>query len=300
MLPAGRLVPDSSTSAAAVAPPAPAQAGIGIGIGLRAAHYREFLSQAQPVDWLEVHTENYFDAGSWDCHVLEQLRRDYPISLHGVGLGIGSANGFSSEHLQRVAATVRRIEPVLVSEHLCWGAVGDRHLNDLLPMPLSLEALQLVSDRVEQIQHVLGRQLLVENVSTYLRFQQDAMTEAEFLAELVARTGCGVLLDINNLYVNQHNHHEDAHAALAALPLGCVGEVHLAGHLMLDDVLIDHHGSRVAAPVWSLFEKALQRFGRLPTLIEWDTDLPELAILLDEARQARALSHEFSCHQPCC
>ena len=279
-----------------VLPTSPAQsrsASLGFGVGLRAAHYRDFLQQRPKVDWLEVHTENYLEAGGWDAHVLEQLRRDYPISLHGVGLGLGSAAGFSETHLQHVIETVRRIEPALVSEHLCWGAVPGRHLNDLLPMPLTHAALQLVSDRIDRIQHALGRRLLIENVSTYLRYQDDAMSEAEFLAELVSRTGCGVLLDINNLYVNQHNHGEDALAAMAALPSNCVGEFHLAGHLQTNDALIDHHGAPVAPAVWSLYVQALRRFGTVATLIEWDTDIPALSVLLEEAERARACAAPF-------
>ena len=260
---------------------------LGVGIGLRAPHFRTFLNERPKADWLEVHTENFFDAGTWDSHVLDALRQDYPISLHGVGLGIGSAEGFSEQHLQRVCDTVRRIEPALISEHLCWGAVADRHFNDLLPLPLTTEALHLVADRVDRIQQRLGRRVLLENVSTYLRFRCDVMSEAEFLATLVERTGCGVLLDINNLYVNQHNHGEDAVAAMAALPSGCIGEMHLAGHMLSDGLLIDHHGERVAPAVWSLYEQALARFGPVSTLIEWDTNVPALPVLLDEARLAQ-------------
>ena len=269
--------------------PAPGQsmfAQPGVGIGLRASHYRDFLDQRPKVDWLEVHTENYLNAGSWDAHVLDQLRQDYPISLHGVGLGIGSATGFSEQHLQRVCDTVRRVDPVLVSEHLCWGAVDDRHLNDLLPMPLTAAALQLVTERVDRIQQALGRRLLIENVSTYLRFRADTMSETEFLAALSRRTGCGILLDLNNLYVNQCNHGEDALVALATLSGTCVGEFHLAGHLVTPDAVIDNHGDRVAEPVWELYRAALRRFGPIATLIEWDTDIPDIAVLLDEARRA--------------
>ncbi|MEB0136144.1 DUF692 family protein [Actimicrobium sp. CCC2.4] len=281
--------------------PAPGQAlfgASGVGIGLRAPHYRDFLAQRPKVDWLEVHTENYLDAGSWDAHVLDQLRQDYPISLHGVGLGIGSAAGFSEQHLQRVCDTVRRVDPVLVSEHLCWGAVDDRHLNDLLPMPLTPAALQLVSERVDRIQQALGRRLLIENVSTYLRFRADTMTETEFLAALVSRTGCGILLDLNNLYVNQCNHGEDALAALAEVSAGSIGEFHLAGHLVTPDAVIDHHGDRVAAPVWALYRAALQRFGPIATLIEWDTDIPDITVLLDEARRAQDIVAEMHLPPP--
>ena len=208
----------------------PAQQLLGVGVGLRAPHHRQFLEQRPGVGWLEVHTENYLDRSGRDWYVLQQLRRDYPVSLHGVGLGLGSARGFSISHLQRVRELVRAIEPALVSEHLCWGAVGDRQLNDLLPLTLDHAALDLLCARVDQVQDALQRQLLLENVSTYARFNGDAMTEAQFMAALAARTGCGLLLDINNLYVNQCNHGEDALAALAAIMPGTVGELHLGGH----------------------------------------------------------------------
>jgi uncharacterized protein (UPF0276 family) len=269
--------------------PADMARALGVGVGLRAPHYRQFLDQRPRAGWLEVHTENYLDQGGWDWHVLEQLRRDYPVSLHGVGLGLGSARGFSEEHLARVRALVRRVQPALVSEHLCWGAVTDRQLNDLLPLVLDEAALALMCARVDRLQEVLGRQVLLENVSTYVRFHADAMSEAEFLAALASRTGCGLLLDINNLYVNQCNHGEDALAAMAAIQPGMVGEMHLAGHLVTPQAVIDHHGDRVAEPVWRLYEAALQRFGAVPTLIEWDTDVPPLDVLLAEADKASAL-----------
>lgn len=262
----------------------------GTGVGLRAPHYRQFFEQRPGVDWLEVHTENYLDQAGWDWHVLQQLRRDYPLSLHGVGMGLGSARGFSERHLERVRSLAERIEPALVSEHLCWGAVGERQLNDLLPMPLSYAALALLCERVGRMQDALRRPILLENVSTYVRFRADAMSEAEFLAALASRTGCSLLLDINNLYVNQCNHGEDALAAIAALAVGSVGEIHLAGHLVTPQALIDDHGSRVAEPVWALYEAALRRFGQLPTLIEWDTDIPALDVLLDEAGKAAAIA----------
>ncbi|MYM32674.1 DUF692 family protein [Duganella sp. CY15W] len=264
--------------------------GLGVGVGLRAPHYRQFLAQRPTVGWLEVHSENYLDRAGWDWHVLQQLRRDYPVSLHGVGMGLGSARGFSAAHLLRVRELVRQVEPVLVSEHLCWGALADRQLNDLLPLVLDQAALDLLSARVQQVQDVLGRQILLENVSAYVRFQADAMSEAEFMAALAARTGCGLLLDLNNLYVNQCNHGEDALAAIAAIAPDTVGELHLAGHLVTPEAVIDHHGARVAAPVWRLYEAALARFGAVPTLIEWDTEIPPLEVLLAEAGKAKALA----------
>lgn len=277
--------------------PTPCDA-LGVGVGLRAPHYRQFLEQRPAAGWLEVHTENFLDQAGWDWHVLAQLRRDYAVSLHGVGLGLGSARGFSRAHLARVRALVARVEPVLVSEHLCWGAVGDRQLNDLLPMALDDAALGLLSARVAQVQDALGRELLIENVSSYVRFRADAMSEAQFMAALARRTGCKLLLDVNNLYVNQVNHGEDALAAMAALAPGSIGEIHLAGHLVTPGLLVDHHGDTVAAPVWALYEAALARFGALPTLIEWDTDIPALDVLLGEASKAAAIAARYAVSAP--
>ena len=270
----------------------------GAGIGLRAPHYRQFLEQRPRAGWLEVHTENYLDQAGGDFHVLQQLRRDYAISLHGVGLGLGSARGFSQAHLDKVRSLAQRIEPVLVSEHLSWGAVFDHQLNDLLPLALNHAALDLLSERVGRMQDMLERPILLENVSTYIRFCDDAMSEAEFLAALVRRTGCGLLLDVNNLYVNQCNHEEDALAAMQAIAVGTVGEIHLAGHLVTADAVIDHHGARVADPVWRLYEAALQRFGAVPTLIEWDTDIPALEVLQAEAARADQLAAAYARASP--
>jgi uncharacterized protein (UPF0276 family) len=266
----------------------------GVGVGLRVPHYRDFLEQRPRVGWLEVHTENYIARSGWDWHVLRQLRRDYPVSLHGVGLGLGSARGFSELHLERVRLLAERIEPFLVSEHLSWGAVTDRNLNDLLPITLDSAALDLLAERVERVQLALGRTILLENVSTLVRFRGDAMSEAEFMAALARRTGCGLLLDVNNLYVNQCNHGEDALEAIAAIAPGTVGEIHLAGHLQTPTAVIDHHGAAVATPVWTLYRAALARFGAVPTLIEWDTDIPPLDVLLAEARKAEAIAAGYS------
>ncbi|VXB26542.1 DUF692 family multinuclear iron-containing protein [Massilia sp. 9I] len=263
------------------------------GVGLRAPHYRAFLEQRPPVGFIEVHSENYLARSGWDWHVLTQLRRDYSLSLHGVGLGLGSAHGFSDAHLERVRALVEAVDPFLVSEHLSWGALADRQLNDLLPVTLDEASLRLLCERVDRVQSRLGRRLLVENVSTYVRFCADTMSEAQFLAELARRTGCGILLDVNNLYVNQHNHGEDARAAIAALPVGSVGEIHLAGHLETPLALVDHHGAAVAEPVWDLYRAALQRFGAVPTLVEWDADLPSLEVLVAEADKASAIARAF-------
>jgi hypothetical protein len=262
---------------------------LGAGIGLRARHYAEFIAARQPVGWLEVHGENYFGAGGHDLHVLERVRVDYPLSLHGVGLGLGSAQGWDEGHLERLAALVERVQPAFVSEHLCWTSTADATFNDLLPLPYTCDALALFAVRVQQVQERLRRRILIENISAYVEFVASEMSEGDFIAELVRRTGCGVLLDVNNLYVNQVNHGSDAMAALRALSPQSVEEIHLAGHSVSEHGLIDTHGDRVAEPVWQLYEAALQRFGPMPTLIEWDTDIPPLPVLLAEAATARAM-----------
>ena len=258
----------------------------GAGIGLRARHYRDFLGARPDVRWVEVHSENYFGAGGLDRHLLERVRADFPVSLHGVGLGLGSAEGWPGTHLEKLAALVERIEPALVSEHLCWNAVAGRNFNDLLPLPCTGEALLLVRERVERVQERLGRRILIENVSAYVGRESGEMPEGEFIAELARRTGCGVLLDVNNFYVNEVNRGSSALEAMRAIPSDVVEEIHLAGHLDTGHGLIDHHGDRVAEPVWRLYEAALERFGSVPTLIEWDTDVPELGVLLEEAAKA--------------
>ncbi len=220
--------------------------------------------------------------------MLERVRADYAVSLHGVGLGLGSARELSAAHLAKLADLAAWIEPVFVSEHLCWTAAAGRHFNDLLPLPYSGEGLTLLARRIELVQDALRRRILVENISAYVEPQGSEMQEGEFLAELARRTGCGVLLDVNNLYVNQVNLNREALKAIHAIPRDCVEEIHLAGHLSRGELLIDHHGDRVGAAVWDLYEAALQRFGPLPTLIEWDTEIPPLEVLLDEAAKADA------------
>ena len=263
---------------------------LGYGVGLRTQHYRHFLHERVSIDWLEIHSENYFGVGV-DLAVLESLRKDYPISMHGVGLGIGSAQGYSQHHVEQLKNLAERIQPALISEHLCWGSVAGRHLNDLLPLPLISAALNLITERIDHLQNALQQRVILENVSSYVRFSCDEMSEAEFLSLLVQRTGCGILLDINNMYVNQINHGESASEALAILQklsAGSIGEIHLAGHLVTDTGLVDHHGCRIDPAVWSLYEKARLLFGdQIPTLFEWDTDIPDLSVLLEVAQQAR-------------
>ena len=265
--------------------PIPAAAGI----GLRQPHYRAARDEPPTVGWLEVHSENFLGGGA-ALRVLEGFRRDYPVSLHGVGLSLGTAGPLDHAHLGRVADLARRIEPGLVSEHLSWSVTGGVYFNDLLPLPLTEEALAVVAAHVGEMQDALGRAILVENPSTYLEYSHSTIGEPEFLAELVRRTGCGLLLDVNNVFVSAGNHGHDANAYLAAVPVDAVGEIHLAGHSTrdIDGALlrIDDHGSAVADPVWALYEAALVRLGPVPTLIEWDSAIPALAVLVDEATKA--------------
>ena len=267
-------------------------AGAGlVGIGLRVPHAAEILAARPPVGWLEVHTENYLGGGPAP-RALDRIRREHPISLHGVGLSLGSAGGLDRAHLARVVDLVKRVEPALVSEHLSWSVADGAYLNHLLPLPYTEESLALVATHVTLAQEALGRPLLVENPSSYLRFRHSPIPEPEFLAELARRTGCSLLCDVNNVFVSCRNFDQDPVAYLDALPAAAIGELHLAGHSENEAdgriILIDDHGSRVSDEVWALYARALERFGPRPTLIEWDTELPALSVLLDEAHRAEA------------
>ncbi|MBM3117249.1 DUF692 domain-containing protein [Jeongeupia naejangsanensis] len=268
------------------------------GLGLRSPHVADVLSQRPDVAWWEVHSENYF-GGGLSIAQLEAVRADYPVSLHGVGLGLGSAEPLDPAHLAQLKALVARIEPAMVSEHLCWNRAAGRFFNDLLPVPRIEGALALLADRIDAVQTALGRRILIENVSSYIAYDDESYGEAELLAALVGRTGCGVLLDVNNLYVNALNLGVDPLAEMACLPVDCVGEIHVAGFEVLDGVVIDTHGTSVSAPVWALLDAALARFGPQPVLLERDTHLPPLAELLDEYRaltaRVEARSEVFAC-----
>jgi uncharacterized protein (UPF0276 family) len=261
------------------------------GIGLRFAHHREVIESNPPIPWFEVHSENYMGGGPTPG-ILEQVRRQYPISLHGVGLSLGSSDPLSKDHLARIRALIDRFEPGLVSEHLAWSSVDGIYLGDLLPLPMTEEALEVVCRNVNHAQGALRRPLLIENASSYLRYRHSTIPEWEFLTAVAQRTGCGLLCDVNNIYVSSCNHGWSASNYLAALPQQAIAEIHLAGHTLreLDGgrvVRIDDHGARVAAPVWELFAQAVARFGGVPTLIEWDTRLPSLEVLMEEARCAQ-------------
>jgi uncharacterized protein (UPF0276 family) len=289
----GAVKPQPTFEACGARAPIPARAGI----GLRFPHHDRVLTERPAAAWLEVHPENYLGGGAV-ADLLVAIRRDYPLSLHATGLSLGSAEGLDGEHLAAIAELAGRLEPGLVSDHLSWSAAAGLHLPDLLPLPYTEEALAVVVRNLDRAQTALKRPLLIENPSTYLRFASSVLSEAEFLGELVRRSGCGVLLDVNNVFVSASNLGEDPAARLAELlqtvPREAVGEIHLAGHAVkrLDGgavLRIDDHGSAVSAEVWRLFEAAVARLGPRPALIEWDTDVPALEVLLAEAATANAI-----------
>ncbi len=273
----------------------PPEAAPGVGIALKHQHYRDWQDTPPPVGWLEVHSENYFGGGR-PLAVLESLRADYPVSLHGVGLSLGSAGSLSHGHLQRLKTLQARIEPAMMSEHLSWSSAPGAFLADLLPLPYTEEALALFCAHVDETQDFLGRRILIENPSSYLAFAHSTIPEWEFLAAVVARTGCGLLLDVNNIYVSACNHGFDPLSYLDALPAAAVGEIHLAGHSIRQvggrALRIDDHGSAVCDDVWALYAQTVARLGPRPTLIEWDSAVPPLQGLLSEAEKARLVLAE--------
>jgi uncharacterized protein len=263
------------------------------GIGLRFPHHQAVIERRPPVAWFEVHTENYMGGGT-PLRYLEAIRRDYPLSFHGVGLSLGCVDGLDAAHLDRITRLAARIEPGLVSEHLTWSISDGNYLGDLLPLPLTEEALDVVCDNVDRFQQALGRQILVENPSSYLRYRHSTIAESEFMVAVARRTGSGILCDVNNIFVSAENHSWDAHAYLEALPPAAVKELHLAGHTVkhLSDgaeLRIDDHGSHVEPAVWELFRQAVLRFGARPTMIEWDTNIPALEVLVEQADRASAI-----------
>lgn len=275
--------------------PIPATAGI----GLRAQHLHAVQDTHPAVGWLEVHSENYFGRGIPLEHLL-RVRRDYPLSLHGVGLSLGSTDQLDAAHLDELEKLIERVQPGLVSEHLSWGSVGGQHFNDLLPLPYTEEALDHIVDRVLQVQDRLGRQILIENISSYLEFTHSIIPEAEFIAALAERSGCGILLDVNNVYVSACNHGFDPYAYLCSLPSASIEEIHLAGFTLKQfdatQLLIDSHNQRICAQVWRLYDTAIALHGARPTLIEWDTDLPALNTLVLEANKAQTILEYHHVH----
>jgi uncharacterized protein (UPF0276 family) len=273
------------------------------GVGLRLPHLAEVAASRPRVPWFEVHPENFL-ANPHATELLEDIARDYPISIHTVGISIGSVGGIDLAHARRLRGLIDRIDPVLVSGHLAWSTHAGAYLNDLLPLPYTEETLRLLADHLDAVQNELGRPYLVENPSSYIGFVGSTMTEVEFLCELVARTGCRLLCDISNVYLSAHNMGYDARRYIDGLPANAIGELHLGGFSPEDDaarpgstLLVDTHATRVVAPVWDLYRYAIERFGRRPALIEWDNDMPALATLLDEAQRADDVVNSVANHQ---
>jgi len=264
------------------------------GVGLKAQHYETILDERPDIGWFEVHAENYMGDGGPPHHYLEAIRRDYPLSLHGVGLSIGADHPLDAAHLARLKVLNERYQPGLVSEHLAWSSHGGVFFNDLLPVPYTSEAVALVSDHVDRLQEVLGRRILLENPSTYVTFEASEMSEIDFLLAVVLRSGCGLLLDVNNVLVSATNQGYAAEDYIDTFPLSSVGEIHLAGHARDRDdagatLLIDAHDRAVDDKVWALYARAIARGGARPTLIEWDNDVPAWKTLFAEARTADRL-----------
>jgi uncharacterized protein (UPF0276 family) len=263
---------------------------LGFGVGLRTEHYADVLGGRPPVDWFEAITENYMDTGGRPLHVLESVRRDRPVALHGVGLSIGSVDPLSERYLERLSRLVERIDPALVTDHLCWTGVGGQPLFDLLPLPYTEESLAHVVERVERVQERLGRRILLENASTYVTFAASAIPEHEFLAEVAQRADCGILLDVNNVHVSATNHGFDPAAYVDFMPAERVGQIHLAGFTDLGAYLFDTHSAPVSEAVWGLYARVIARLGPVSTLVEWDADIPPWARLCEEVARAREVS----------
>jgi uncharacterized protein len=272
---------------------------LGHGVGLRAEHYAEVLATPAPaVDWFEVISDNFMVPGGNPRRVLRAVRERWPVVLHGVSLSLGGSDPLDAKYLDDLAALTREIEPAFVSDHLCWGSHGGAYAHDLLPLPFTEEALAHVAARVLRVQDRLKRQILVENVSSYVAFTQSSMTEWQFLAALAERTDCGLLLDVNNVFVSAHNHAFDARAFIDEIPVGRVGQFHLAGHSELGALLLDTHDHPVRDEVWDLYRHAVSRFGAVPTLIEWDDKLPPLARVVEESTRAKAVAAEALAGRP--
>jgi hypothetical protein len=263
---------------------------LGFGLGLRTQHYQEILEQRPQVDWFEALTENYLVPGGKPLYYLEQVRAHYPVVLHGVSLSIGSTDELDQQYLARLKALATRIEPVWISDHLCWTGLDGRNLHDLLPLPYTEEAVRHVSERILKVQEFLGRRLLIENVSSYVTYTDSRMSEWEFLTAVLERADCLMLLDVNNIYVSAFNHDFDALDYLRGIPVGRVQQIHLAGHRNLGEYLIDTHDESVIDPVWELYAAACRRFGSVSTMIERDDNIPPLADLLAELDQARRIA----------
>ena len=266
----------------------------GFGLGLRSDHYRDFIEGRPRVDWLEILSENYLVPGGKPLAKLDAIRRDYPVVMHGVSMSIGSADDMDERYLDALRGLADRVQPAWISDHLCWTGVDGHNLHDLLPLPCTEAALRHVVRRVERVQERLGRRLVLENVSSYVAFAGAEMAEWEFLAELVRRADCELLLDVNNVHVSAANHGFDARAYIDAMPRGRVRQIHLAGHTEADGLLVDTHDQPVCEAVWSLYAHALARLGPVPTMIERDDRIPPLAELVDELDRARSIAADVT------
>lgn len=266
---------------------------LGCGVGLRHDHYQYITETWPSMDWFEAVTENYMDSGGKPIRILEEIRHRYPVALHGVSLSIGSVDPLNKNYLKRLKALVDRIDPAIVSDHLCWTRVDGNELHDLLPLPFTEEAIQHVVRRVEQVQEFLGRRILLENVSTYVTYRHSEMCEWEFLTEIAERSDCGILLDLNNIYVNSVNHRFDPYEYVNHIPGARVGQFHLAGHADMGTYLFDTHDHEVIEEVWNLYRHALKLWGPITTLIEWDANIPDFPKLAEEASKARAIYQNF-------
>lgn len=262
----------------------------GFGLGLRTVHYGDFLAEPQPVDWLEIISDNYMVPGGKPMRMLDAIRERYPLAMHGVALSIGSIDGPDAVYLQQLKQLADHVQPLWVSDHLCWSGVHGRHLHDLMPLPYTDEALKLVVQHVRQVQDVLGRQLVLENVSSYVNFKQSHMSEWDFVSAVCEQADCLLLLDVNNIYVSSVNHGFDALAYLNGMPAHRVQQIHLAGHSHNGDHIVDTHDHPVADPVWDLYAQACRRFGQVATMIERDDHIPPLPELINELDQARAVA----------
>lgn len=260
----------------------------GLGLGLRAKHYQDILQSDTNPQWFEALTENYLGNGGMPLHYLAQIAERFPLSFHGVGLSLGSTDPLNEDYLDRLSALVSKFKPQLVSDHLCWSSASGLHGHDLFPMPYTENAARHIAERIQQVQDRLGRQILVENVSSYLQFNESYLSEVEFLCEVAERADCLLLCDLNNIYVSAKNHGFDAFDYIERLPQDRVREFHLAGFEDQGSHLLDTHGAQVHDDVWVLYAAALKRFGSVPTLIEWDTNIPEYSVLLNELDKASA------------
>jgi uncharacterized protein (UPF0276 family) len=266
----------------------------GAGLGLRSSHYQEIFETKPDVPWFELLTDNYMADGGLPILRAEHIRQDYPVTLHGVGMSLGSTDPLNTDYLSRLKRLIERLEPSYVSDHIAWVSVEGKYTHDLLPLPYTEEALDVICRNIIQAQEFLGRRLLVENPSSYLTFTNDEMTEWEFIQSVARNTDCELLLDINNIYVSSQNHGFDPYHYLAQIPADKVKEIHLAGYEKKEHYLFDTHGYEVRPPVWDLYRAALERFGSVPTLIEWDTDVPDFQTLRAEASKADALMNQVT------